>query len=109
MSDPERTFFQYELEYPYAGARPSEVIFYHEMLKEWPYSPDTPWDVSYIVRAKRQGSDVVNSWLLSFQKSTTLPTGFAEETQKGTGAITPAEAPSFLKDFWQSLLRKIGR
>jgi len=109
MGDPERTFFQYELEYPFHGSPPSEVNFYHDMLKEWPYSPGTPWDVSYIIRAKRQGSDVVNSWLLGFQKSTPLSTGCAEDARPETRVSTASSVPSFFKDLWQSMLRMIGR
>lgn len=104
MADPERTFFQYELEYPLSGPPPRELNFYHEMLKEWPYAPDTAWDVSYIIRAKRQGSEIVNSWLLGFQKSVPISTGYGENPRE---AEPPARSPkesSLIQKLWHSLL-----
>jgi len=104
--DPERTFYQYELEYPFSAPPPYEVRFYHDMLKEWPYAPGIPWEVGYIVRTKRSDSDTVSSWLLSSQKNTDLLTGWGNvegpPLQKGA---EQSPEDSFLKKLWQAFLR----
>ena len=71
----EKTFFQYSLEYPLAEM-PANVIFRHEMLREFPYSAGQSWDVSYVVRVKHEGSDEVTSWLLRYEQPSELPTGW---------------------------------
>lgn len=78
FSDPEQTLFQYELEYPYNGKTPKEVEFFHDMLREWPYSQNVSWDLSYVIRSKRMGADQVSSWLLRTSQPSLLPTGLAE-------------------------------
>ncbi len=72
----EKTFFQYSLEYPLTGPPPANVTFRHDMLREFPYSVGQSWDVSYVVRVKREGSDEVSSWLLRYQQPSELPTGW---------------------------------
>jgi hypothetical protein len=83
----EKTFFQYEIEYPLAGPPPANITFRHDMLREFPYAPGQAWDVSYVVRVKREGSDEVSSWLLRYAKPSELPTGWE-------GASAQASAPS---------------
>ena len=77
IAEPEATFYQYEFEYPLTTERPAEVRLFHDMLKEWSYAAGTPWNVSYVVRAKRSDANGVTSWLLRAQESTTIPTGWA--------------------------------
>jgi len=109
-ADPERTFYRYELEYPFPGTPPSEVRFYHDMLKEWPYAPGIPWEVGYIVRTKRSDSDMVSSWLLSSQKPTDLLTGWgtAEQPPQQKGA-EPSPEDSLLKRLWRAALLFLER
>ncbi len=85
FADPEKTFYQYELEYQLHGPPPGEVAFFHSMLAEWPYAAGTAWEVSYVVRTKRANSDVVSSWLLRNQERAVFPTGWP-------GAAQPAKA-----------------
>ncbi len=90
----EKTFFQYSLEYPLAGPPPASVTFRHDMLREFPYSAGQAWDVSYVVRVKREGSEEVSSWLLRYQQPSELPTGW--ET-------APAQASAAAKvDGWRT-------
>lgn len=89
FGDPEKTFYQYELEYPLAGPPPAEVAFFHSMLKEWPYAAGTAWDVSYVVRTKRLDSAEVSTWLLRNQERASFPTGWpgaAQPTAQGGAA-----------------------
>ena len=76
FTEPDRTFYQYELEYPLSGPPPAEVAFFHDMLKEWPYAAGMAWDVSYVVRLKRADSSEVTSWLLRNQQTAKFPTGW---------------------------------
>ncbi len=78
MADPEQTYFQYELEYSWKGEPTAEVVFSHDMLKEWPYEPGVAWDVSYVVRTKRTDSDEVTSWLLRYHQPSALLTGWGK-------------------------------
>lgn len=89
FSDPEQTLFQYELEYPTNGKTPTEVEFFHDMLREWPYSQNVSWDLSYVIRSKRIGADQVSSWLLRTARPTLLPTGFGEAASGETGPAAP--------------------
>lgn len=85
FSDPEQTLFQYELEYPTNGKTPTEVEFFHDMLREWPYSENVSWDLSYVIRSKRMGADQVSSWLLRTGRPSLLPTGLDETALAETG------------------------
>lgn len=78
----EQTFFQFELEYPLGDAKPDQIAISHEMLREFPYAPGESWDVTYVMRIKRAGSDEVESALLRAG----APLAFA------TGAVTPVAA-----------------
>lgn len=101
MGDPEKTFFQYELEYPFDLPPPREVRFEQDMLKERPYARGVPWDISYIVRTKCAGSDRVSSWLLSFQKPTDFLTGWGSVDLPRE--VAPENSP--LKRLWIAILR----
>lgn len=72
----ENTFYQYEIEYPLAPPLPAEVAFRHDVLREFSYAPGQPWELSYLVRVKREGSDEVTSWMLRPNQSSALPTGW---------------------------------
>jgi hypothetical protein len=68
--DAENTYFQYELEYPWpTGTAPVRVKFSHHMLREFRYAPGEPWDISYVMRLKRNGQDEVTVSLLRSQGS----------------------------------------
>jgi len=53
------------------------------MLHEFPYAPGQQWDVSYVARVKREGSDEVSSWLLRQNQPSELPTGWTEVAATG--------------------------
>jgi hypothetical protein len=106
--DPEKTFVQYELEYPLENASAQEVCVYHDMLKEWPYAPGTPWNIRYIVRAKRSDSDEVRSWLLSAGEPMVLSTGWIAPSSTPLTDPAPAREESFFKKTWQSVQRFFG-
>lgn len=76
--EPEQTFYQYQLDYPLpSGALPASVNFAHTMLKEWPYSPGQPWDVTYLVRLKRSDRPEVDTGLLRAQSPQDFQTGWS--------------------------------
>ena len=74
----EKTFYQYEMEYPLDGARPREVSLRHEMLREFPYALGTPWDVSYVVRMKPDDSPDISTGLLRAGSAAEFATGWDE-------------------------------
>ncbi len=78
--DPENSFFQYEIEYPLAGLRPAEVVFFHTMLKEWPYAAGEKWNISYVVSLLRAGTTEVSSLLLPGRQRTSIATGWPGAT-----------------------------
>jgi hypothetical protein len=71
-----KSFYQYELDYPLAAPPPPRMTFRHEMLREFPYAPGQAWDVSYVLRAKREGSDDVTAWLLRQGQPSEVTTGW---------------------------------
>jgi hypothetical protein len=85
FSTADKTYFQYELEYPLAGPPPASVTFRQDMLREFPYAPGQAWDVSYVVRVKREASDEVSGWLLRYQQPSDLPTGWETATVQASG------------------------
>lgn len=89
LGEPEKTYYQYELEYPFAGPPPTQVTMIEDMLREWSYAVGTPWDVNYIVRLKRSGSDDVTADLLQRQK----PKDFATGWETASGQASPAPTP----------------
>jgi len=84
----EKTLYQYELDYPIAGPPASEITVSQDMLREFPYAAGMAWDVSYVVRLKRSGSDEISSGLLRAQQpfafATRLTAG--EEGKRVSGA-----------------------
>lgn len=86
-SEPEKTFYQYELEYPFTGPPPANVTFAQDMLHEWPYAVGTPWDVNYTVRLKRSGSNEISTSLLREQQPTDFPTGWEAAPAQASQAV----------------------
>ena len=76
IGEPEQTFFQYELLYRFTGPPSAEVTFENDMLNGLPYAIGTPWNVSYVIRAKRSGDNSATSWLLDYEQPATIPTGW---------------------------------
>jgi hypothetical protein len=101
----EKTLYQYELDYPVSGPEPSKITISQEMLREFPYAAGMAWDVSYVVRLKRAGSDEITTGLLSrtaaFRVPTRLTTGEA-----GTPARPAAGQgwSTFRKYLWHGVM-----
>ena len=74
----EKTFYQYEMEYPLDGAKPRAVSLRHEMLREFPYAAGMAWDVSYVVRMKRDDSPDISTGLLRAGSAAEFATGWDE-------------------------------
>jgi hypothetical protein len=92
LGDPETTVYQYELEFPYHGAPPSEVTFVHSMLREWSYSEGVPWNLSYILRTKNERSTETHSWLLSSNLPSVIETGWGpSQTYTEGGSATEGQ------------------
>ena len=80
----DKTFFQYEIEYPLSGPPPAnDRRSATTCCASFPTAPGEAWDVSYVVRVKREGSEEVSSWLLRYAQPSELPTGW--EARFGTG------------------------
>jgi hypothetical protein len=94
FSSAEKTLYQYELDYPLAGAPPVNIELRHDMLREFPYGPGQAWDVSYLVRVKRAGSEESTTWLLRGGEPTTLPTGWEAAPVQVPAATTGVSRPS---------------
>jgi len=92
IGEPEQTFFQYELVYPFTGPPPAEVTLENEMLKGLPYAIGTPWNVSYVIRAKRAGDDSATTWLLGYEQPATIPTGWDNASVPTTVAASTVAA-----------------
>jgi len=97
VGEPDQTFLQYELLFPFTGPPPAEVTFENDMLKGLPYAVGTPWKVSYVIRAKKLDDDLATTWLLSYELPATIPTGWKNlapaisETPKAQGWRTFCE------------------
>ena len=76
FGDPTHTFFQYQIDYPLQGQLPRELSIDHEMLKEWPYSAGTSWNVSYVVRLKQPIGSSPTTWLLRAKQPISIATGW---------------------------------
>ena len=83
ITEPEKTFYQYELDYTLGDARPPEITFSHGMLREFSYAIGTAWDVSYAVRIKRAGSDEVTTGLLLSRQPKGFHTGWEADPATG--------------------------
>lgn len=86
FADPVQTFYQYQIEYPFVGPPAAEIGFFHEMLKEWPYSAGTAWNVSYVVRTKQAEGKEGSPWLLPYQRAILISTGWKNSVVPPSGA-----------------------
>lgn len=102
FNEPEETFYRYELEYPVVGPLPAQIVFYQDMLKEWPYAAGIAWDVSYVVRIKR--SNGITSWLLPCRQQTTFPTGWETPGATATLAAHADDWRTFREYFWHGVM-----
>lgn len=94
FADPVQTFYQYSIEYPLLDSSFAELTLLHEMLREWPYSVGTPWNVSYAVTVKQDSCKLATSWLMPYQQAITIPTGW-----KNPDVAAPVVRTS---DHWRS-------
>lgn len=101
FADPTQTFYQYQIEYPLSERQPVEVVFYHDMLKEWPYSAGMSWNVSYVVRTKQPDGSEASPWLLPYQQEITIPTGWKNAV---VATALPGGWRSFREYFWHGIL-----
>lgn len=104
LTEPEKTYYQYELEFPFAGPPPATVTITEDMLREWSYAVGTPWDVNYIVRLKHSGSDEIAADLLLRQTPKDFATGW--EAAPGQAPAPPqASAPNTFREyFWHGVM-----
>ena len=101
FADPTQTFYQYQIEYPLSERPPVEVVFYHDMLKEWPYSAGMSWNVSYVVRTKQPDGSEASPWLLPYQQEITIPTGWKNVV---VASAPQGEWRSFREYLWHGIL-----
>ena len=87
VAEPEKTFYQYELDYPLAGPPPAQITFSQSMLREFPYAVGTAWDVSYVVRMKRSDSLEISSALLPARRPADFPTGWGSPSAQVSAAV----------------------
>jgi len=104
FSEPEKTYYQYELEFPFAGPVPGKITVTQDMLREWPYAIGTPWDVNYIVRLKRADSDEVGTALLRPQQPTDFPTGSEAASTQEPQATKIGSWSTFREYFWHGVM-----
>lgn len=94
-ADPEQTFYQYELSYPWASpAPPASIVMSQTMLRETASLPGQPWDVTYSLRLKRADRDEVWSGLLRPNAPETFSTGW-EEAATGQAMAKPTAVSHF--------------
>ena len=99
IGDVETTAYQYEMVFPFNGALPGEVMFYHSMLEEWSYADGVPWNLSYILRTKRANSPETASWLLASRVPTVI------ETRPSYSAERPlSDSNEAGKGLWRNLV-----
>jgi hydrogenase/urease accessory protein HupE len=104
FSEPEKTYYQYELEYPFAAPAPARVTIMQDMLREWPYALGTPWDINYIVRFKQSDSDGVATALLRPQQPTDFPTGWGTASVQALPPAITGGWRTFQDYFWQGVM-----
>jgi hypothetical protein len=104
FTDPEKTFFQFELAYPLAGPPPAQIALAHSMLREWPYGPGQAWDVSYVVRLKRSDSNAIHTGLLRSGEPAEFPTGW-ETAPAAEPPTVHTNLPRTFRDYlWHGML-----
>ncbi len=104
LAEPERTWFQYDLEYPFTGPPPRSVTFCQDMLREWPYAAGTPWDVSYVVSIKRPNADSVATGLLLRLQPTEFATGLEAVAAPATPPLAAEGWRTFREYLWHGVM-----
>lgn len=104
INEPEQTFFQYELVYGFAGQPAAEVIFENDMLKGIPYAAGTPWNVSYVIRAKKAGDISATAWLLAYDQPAPIPTGWQSVGTTESPPVKPQGWRTFCEYFQHGIL-----
>ena len=99
ISEPEQTFFQYELMYPFTGPPPAEVTFENDTLNDRPHASGMPWNVSYVIRAKKLGDNSATTWLLGCQKPAAIPTGWENPMPLAVPVVQPQGWRTFCEYF----------
>lgn len=94
VSEPEKSYFQYEIVYPFDGPLGPVITIAHDMLREWPYAAGTPWDVTYLVRMKRSDSEEITSALLTSRAPVEFSTGAAVDDRAAPASSGSAAGSS---------------
>lgn len=101
FSEPEKTYYQYELEYPFTGPPPAKITITEDMLREWSYAVGTPWDVNYIIRLKRSDSTEITTALLLRQQTKDFPTGWGTASEKTVSSTPETETWRTFRDYFE--------
>ncbi|MEP6670142.1 MAG: HupE/UreJ family protein [Chthoniobacter sp.] len=104
FSEPEKTYYQYELEFTFAGPTPGKITVTQDMLREWPYALGTPWDVNYIVRLKRSDANEITTALLRPQQPTDFSTGWSAPSTQASEAPKAEGWRTFREYFWHGVM-----
>jgi len=95
VGDEEGTLYLFEFFHSWKRGVPERLGISHRMLKEYAYSPGQPWEVSYVVRFKREGSEEVESQLLT----RTQPVEFGGRVEPGVaGAVGGGGVGRFFRE-----------
>lgn len=103
FADPIQTFYQYQIEYPFVGPPAVEISFFQDMLKEWPYSAGTSWNVSYVVRTKQTDGTEASPWLLPCQQAVSIPTGWENPVSTVSVVSSSGGWRSFNEYLWHGI------
>ena len=104
LAEPEKTWFQYELEYRFKGFPPASVTFHQDMLREWPYAVGTAWDVGYVVSLKRTNTDAVSTALLPRQQLTAFSTGWEAASAPSAQTAQSEGWHTFREYLWHGVM-----
>lgn len=104
FADPVQTFYHYQIDYPLGGPATAEVSMFHDMLKEWPYSALTAWNVSYVVKINRLGSLDSKSWLLPYQQTVSIPTGWEIVAAAAPVVSVSGSGRNFKEYLWHGIM-----
>jgi hydrogenase/urease accessory protein HupE len=103
-AEPEKTFYQYELDYEWNGPPAAMVTITEDMLREWPYAVGTPWDVTYLVRSKRSDSMEIGTKMLPRLTPTEFSTGWAAVNRPKPPPAESQIGRTFRDYFWQGVM-----
>jgi HupE / UreJ protein len=103
FGDPTYTFYQYQIDYPLLVPLPRELRIDHDMLKEWPYSAGTSWNVSYAVRLKQSIGPSPTTWLLRAKQPISIATGWETAIPAAAVPAAPAGWRNFREYLWHGV------